>query len=140
MKRWMNARNGEMLNSIAPMPLGMPTPMHWRKLIRPNTQPMARPPFGPSAIAAMATGMVLSVMTSGPTGMLPIGVNENTITRAVIRPRIARARTSIFLVAVIFSYLLLPRVLLRRVFWVVFQIRKLHWLPLPVDTTPLLLL
>ena len=56
---------------------------------------MARPPFGPSAIAAMAMGMMLSVIESGPMGMVPMGVKEKRISNAVIRPRIARERTSV---------------------------------------------
>ena len=89
-KRCTNARKGSMENSVAPMPLGMPMPRHCRKLSRPKTAPMAAPPAGPRAAAAMAMGMMLSVMDSGPIGIVPIGVNENTIRMAVIRPRMTR--------------------------------------------------
>ncbi len=105
-KRWINARKGSMLNSMTPMPLGTPTPTHWRKLSSPKTQPMASPPMGPRAMAAMAMGITFRVMESGPMGMVPMGVKEKRISSAVIRPRIAKARTSNFLF--IFHYLLLP--------------------------------
>ena len=82
------ARNGFISNRAAPIPLGMPMPMHCKKLNRPNTPPIIAPPTGPQLAAAIATGITLSVMTSGPTGIEPIGVNENIMTRAVISPSI----------------------------------------------------
>ncbi len=53
---------------------------------------MAAPPAGPMATAAIATGMMFSVMERGPMGIVPIGVNENTMRMAVRRP----IRTSVF--------------------------------------------
>ena len=43
-------------------------PKHCKKLIRPNAPPMIAPPFGPTAMAAMATGIMLKVMER-PAGM-----------------------------------------------------------------------
>ena len=81
-----NAKNGLMSNKAAPIALGTPMFMHCKKLNRPNTPPIIPPPSGPQVMPATATGITLSVITSGPTGIEPIGVNEKIITRAVIRP------------------------------------------------------
>ena len=61
-------------------------PKHCMKLNNPKTVPMMSPPMGPRATAAMAIGMMFSVMTSGPIGIDPMGVSENTTTIAVSKP------------------------------------------------------
>ena len=76
---------------------------HCKKLKRPKIEPMIRPPTGPSAIAAIAIGMILSVIESGPIGMVPRGVNENTISIAVKSARIVKARMFILFAFFIFS-------------------------------------
>ena len=65
---------GFMLNSMAPMALMPPIPMHCRKLVSPKTPPAIAPPTGPVAIAAMATGITLNVIARGPIFRYPRGV------------------------------------------------------------------
>ena len=53
---------GATATSWAPMPLAPRMPKHCRKLISPNTAPMAVPPHRPMAMPAIATGIMLKVM------------------------------------------------------------------------------
>ena len=95
-----------MLKSIAPIALLPPMPMHCKKLVMPKTAPIAAPPAGPSVIAAIATGITLNVIASGPIFSYPRGVYAISRRMPVIRPKMTSLDV-LFVVFMKFSSLLL---------------------------------
>ena len=95
-----------MLKSIAPIALLPPMPMHCKKLVMPKTAPIAAPPAGPSVIAAIATGITLNVIASGPIFRYPRGVYAISRRMPVIRPKMTSLDV-LFVVFMKFSSLLL---------------------------------
>ena len=85
----MNARNGLILSSIAPIALTPPIPSHCPKLVSPKIAPAIAPPIGPNTIAQIATGITLNEIASGPMFKYPSGVYAIINKIAVIRPRMA---------------------------------------------------
>ena len=64
--RWINVRNGFISKHMSPSALEPPMPIACKKLVMPKTPPTIVPPKGPSAMPAIATGIILSVIASGP--------------------------------------------------------------------------
>ena len=65
-------------------------------------------PTGPTVTAAMAIGITLRVITSGPIGIEPIGVNEKIIVRAVINPSITNDFVLTFVFILNFLLVIIP--------------------------------
>ena len=49
------------------------------KLVTPNTSPKKAPVFSPKVIAPTATGTIIKVILTGPSGRYPSGVNAISI-------------------------------------------------------------
>jgi len=63
-------RNGLTLKRVVPTMLGVPSTFAaLANAVRPNTNPKAAPPEGPSITAPIATGIMLTVIASGPIGI-----------------------------------------------------------------------
>ena len=88
------------------MALTPPIPIHCPKLVSPNTAPSTAPPNGPQEMAAIATGIILNVIASGPILRYPSGVYDISTKTAIMSPNTVNCFVDNFFVFIFLSLML----------------------------------